>query len=305
MKNLVKFTVTSLVGLACVQGSYALTVDTPTGKQTLPDNPQRIVILDLGAADNLVTLGQQNRVVGIVDSKFFPAYLKTTYTNGKFKNVGTLVQPDLEAIANLNPDLIIVSGRQVKIYDQLKQIAPIYNVSLDNVKPYESIVDNFKTIAQLTGTENKAKELLTALDKKVEALKAQTSNQKALVVLVNDRKMSGFGEGSRFSLVYKFGFTPAVNIGDASSRHGTELNYELINKADPRFLFVVDRTAALSENKGNARDTLDNDLVKATSAGKNNGIVYLNSVVWYLAFGGYQGTTEIVDELSTALKNSK
>lgn len=297
------------LGLAAAAGfltlnSYALTVDTPNGKQTLPENPQRIVVLDLGLADDLLVLGQQSRVVGIPNSNFYPSYLDE-YKKDQYKKVGLLNAPDLETIANLKPDLIIISSRTLKFAEQLKDIAPLYNVNLDDTKSYQSIVNNFETIAKLTGTEAKAKELLATLDKKIAAAKAKVVDANALLTLANDRKISGYNRDSRFGILYQeFGFKPTVEIKQ-TGRHGTEISYEFINKANPQYIFVVDRTAAISTDGSNARAALDNPLVAQTIAGKQNGIYFLDAKVWYLAYGGYLATDFMVNEIEQAVKQFK
>ncbi|RIY33703.1 hypothetical protein CJP74_01075 [Psittacicella melopsittaci] len=305
MNKVFKYGVALATSLFAIN-SYAVTVDSPTGKQDVPDNPQRIVVLDLSIADNLLALGQQHRVVGIADSKFFPAYLSKVYTDAKYKNVGLLVQPNLEAIAELKPDLIVTSGRQAKFLDQLKQIAPVYVATLDDTKQSYSIDANLLAVGKFTGQEAKAQELAKDLDAKIEALNKLASGKNALVLLTNDRKMSGFGPESRYSIVYKdFGFKPAGQIADAKGRHGVEVSYEFIQKTNPQFIFVVDRSAALTDAKDNAKNTLNNPLVNSTDAAKNNAIVYLDSKVWYLAYGGYYSTVEMINELSNAIKNAK
>ena len=55
-------------------------------------------------------------------TKTVPTYLKDLA--GKVKNVGSMVEPDLEAIAALEPDLIIASPRTQKFVDKFKEIAP-------------------------------------------------------------------------------------------------------------------------------------------------------------------------------------
>ena len=43
----------------------------------------------------------------------------------EYANVGTLKQPLLEDIAELDPDVIFISGRQATFYEELKEIAPV------------------------------------------------------------------------------------------------------------------------------------------------------------------------------------
>ena len=62
-------------------------------------------------------------------------------------NVGTLKEPDFEAIKSANPDLIIIGGRQADYYDQFTEIAPTISLSVKIIPDYvESMLNNYKPI---------------------------------------------------------------------------------------------------------------------------------------------------------------
>lgn len=86
--------------------------------------PERVVVLDTGELDSVVALGV--KPVGAVEpiaGAGFPAYLADALKG--VKTVGTIEQPNVEAIAALQPDLILSSKlRHEAIYDQLSRIAP-------------------------------------------------------------------------------------------------------------------------------------------------------------------------------------
>ena len=90
-------------------------------------NPKKIVIFDLGSADTLRAIGQGETIVGM-PTKPLPTYIKDL--GEKVQNVGSMKEPDIEAIAAMQPDLIIASARTKDFIPQLKEIAPtvIFNV---------------------------------------------------------------------------------------------------------------------------------------------------------------------------------
>lgn len=94
------------------------------GETKIPASPQRVVVLEEGPLNSALALGI--KPVGAVtafDGADFPAYLGNR-TAG-IQNVGTILEPDLEAIAALQPDLILsIKSRHEAIYPQLSQIAP-------------------------------------------------------------------------------------------------------------------------------------------------------------------------------------
>ncbi len=100
------------------------TVKHAMGTAEVPVDPQRVVVLDTGELDDTLALGVKPVGAVRVDvSQGFLSYLGDQ-TKG-IKQVGTITEPNLEAIAALKPDLILSSTvRHETIYDQLDSIAP-------------------------------------------------------------------------------------------------------------------------------------------------------------------------------------
>jgi iron complex transport system substrate-binding protein len=94
------------------------------GTTRIAGTPERVVVLDTGELDSTVALGV--KPVGAVEpiaAAGYPAYLADAAKGAKI--VGTIEQPNVEAIAALKPDLILSSKlRHEAIYDQLSRIAP-------------------------------------------------------------------------------------------------------------------------------------------------------------------------------------
>ena len=121
---------------------------------TVKTNPKKIVVFDLGVADTIRELGFVDHIVGM-PLKPLPAYLKDLPSS--IQSTGSMVEPDIEAIAALEPDLIIASGRTIKYLDQLKEIAPTVLFSVDQKDYWTSVSKNIRLVASLFGKEAKAK----------------------------------------------------------------------------------------------------------------------------------------------------
>lgn len=105
------------------------------GQVEVPVNPQRIVDLS-GASDILHILGYS--VVGTANSDGydytkFPTYLEEELAGAQILGYSMSDTFDIEAIMALEPDLIIISTVQEKIYDQLSEIAPTLMVNMAQV----------------------------------------------------------------------------------------------------------------------------------------------------------------------------
>ncbi|PHI40433.1 ABC transporter [Actinobacillus succinogenes] len=277
-----------------------ITVENYAGKQIVPENPRRVVVLDLGALDTLRELDVKDRVVGVSQGNM-PGYL-SEFSDDKYANMGSLVEPAFENINEAEPDLIIASPRQRKVIDRLKEIAPVFYMDNNYSDYYPSFQQNILALGKIFDREAAAKEKLALLDKRFTALESLTKNKTALVAMVNESRISAFGDKSRYALVYqKFGFTP-IDTNLSGSTHGNSVGFEYVAEKNPDYLLVVDRTAAITDKANNAQTVLNNEIINKTKAAKNHHIVYLNAANWYLAFGGLQSMNTIIDEITDSVK---
>ncbi len=106
---------------------------------------------------------------------------------------------------------------------------------------------------------------------------------------------------SRFGYIYDiYGFKPVTEDIQASS-HGSNFGFEAILEFNPQVLFVIDRTAAVGGNS-NIEADMENDIIKQTTAYKNDRIVYLDGPLWYLGGGGLQSELAKIQEVLNELK---
>ena len=89
MKKILSTLALSLFAFAGIAQSADITVENAAGKQVVPQNPQRVIVLDFGAADTLRALGVQDKIVGFPQSGEIPNYL-SEFADKKYKNVGDL-----------------------------------------------------------------------------------------------------------------------------------------------------------------------------------------------------------------------
>ena len=270
-------------------------------KAELKKNPKRVVVFDYGVADILKNLGV-DAVVGLPKNGKMPEIL-SNYSDDKYTNVGSLKETDFEAVESLNPDLIIIGGRQAEDIDSFKEIAPTVNLAVDG----QDYMNSFKTVVTDLGNlfdkQDEAKKAIDVIEAKIAKVN-KTVTEKGLtasVVMANEGSISAFSAKSRYGLIYNgLGFTEAdKNIDD--STHGQQVSFEyfLENKSD--YVFVVDRGAVTG--KGEAASKLfDNEVMNKTEVSKNGNIVYLNSVIWYTMTGGIESTNQMIDEIADAVK---
>ncbi|MCM3744942.1 siderophore ABC transporter substrate-binding protein [Sporosarcina luteola] len=261
-------------------------------------NPKKVVVFDFGTLDTMDALGIE--VAGLPRANV-PGYL-SKYDDDKYVNLGSLKEPDFEAIHAMKPDVIFISSRQADLYDQFAEIAPTIYVGLDYGHYMDSFKQNAEMIGEIFGKEDEVKSELADIDEKIADIheKASATGSKALVVLASEGKVSAYGPNSRFGLVHDVLGYKAADEKIEISTHGQNITFEYIAEKNPDVLFVIDRDAAIG-NGASAKDSVENDLVKKTNAYKNNKIVYLNGEYWYLSGGGLLSMKEMIDEVQAGL----
>lgn len=269
------------------------------GETPVKANPSKVVVFDFGSLDTLDKLGVE---VASIPQGNVPAYLEK-YKDSKYVNAGTLQEPDFETIDGIEPDLIIISGRQSAHYEALSEIAPTIFMGVDAANFMESFKTNVNTLAEIFGKQAEAEAALAEVEASIKAVneRATTSGKKGLIILSNEGKISSFGPGSRFGIIHDVLGVAPVDPTIKVDTHGNEVSFEFIAEKNPDYLFVVDRSAVVG-GQGNAKDTVENDLVKNTTAYKEGGIVYLDPQYWYLSGGGLVSVAVMVAEIDAAVR---
>ena len=274
-----------------------VTIEDARGSIEVPKNPENVAVLDFGHLDTLIALGKQEAVAGTATENM-PAYLEDKAD--QFENVGTLKEPNMEALATMAPELIIISNRLADFAEQLEEIAPVVVLSVDYTDYWGSVQKNITTLGTIFDEEEAAEDAITTLDEEIEAVKTTTAgiSEKTLTLLLNDGSMSAFSTGSRFGFIYDtLGFTP-VDAAIEDSTHGQSIGYEGLLEINPQILFVVDRTAAVGTASDENAALLENEFVYQTDAYMNNKIINLSSDLWYLSGGGIESIHLMVEELA-------
>ncbi|WP_339112424.1 siderophore ABC transporter substrate-binding protein [Thioclava sp. GXIMD2076] len=273
-----------------------VTVQTARGEASVPEAPKTVAVFDMAAMDTLDALGV--KPAGRPDK----LYLSRLSGLESATPVGTLFEPDLEALAGLAPDLTIIGGRSATQYDNVAQLGPVIDMTIGTDIVAEARA-RLEAYGKIFDKEDKAKELDDALVAKLAEVQDEAKGKgDALVVMTNGPKISAFGPGSRFGWIHNaVGMAPAAK--DLSvAPHGDAISFEFIAETNPDWIFVVDRGQAIGADEQKASDTLDNPLVAQTNAAKNGHIVYLNSADAYIAGGGYQAMMEMLTEVGKAFE---
>lgn len=162
------------VAAADTAAAFPVTIEHAMGETTIDEQPLRVVALDPSYVDATLLLGAE--LVGYADYRqdpeqpFAPYLGDVSELAGDAVSVGTIAEPDLEAILALEPDLIVSAKvRQEALYPQLSQIAP--TVFSESTGP--TWRENVVLLGEALGKEEQAEEAVAAYEERAAAVGAE------------------------------------------------------------------------------------------------------------------------------------
>ena len=270
------------------------------GTTSIAYHPQRAAVLDMNEAD---FLDQLSIPIAGMPKDYVPHFLQKYKDDQKVQDLGAIVQPNMERIYTLKPDIILMTPLQANQYQALSKIAPTvhYDINFNNSQQHhiETIKAHLITLGQIFNQQQLATQKVDALDAKVAEVRKITANrpEKALVVLHNNGAFSNFGVQSRYGFVFNaFGVKPASTVVD-TSLHGQPISSEFIKQADPDILYIVDRTAVMEHRPTIDAERMSNPLLRQTKAWKNGKVVFVDADAWYITAASPTSMHILIDDV--------
>ncbi|MEU1215674.1 iron-siderophore ABC transporter substrate-binding protein [Streptomyces sp. NPDC005790] len=270
---------TAEYGTDAAAGVFPRTLTHAMGSTELEAAPERVVVLDVGEFDNVVSLGV--KPVGYAPSEgdeAVPSYLEKAA--GDPVSVGTINSLNLEAIAGLKPDLILGSQlRAADMYDELSKIAP----TVFSIRPGFTWKENYLLNAAALDRTTKAKSELAAYEAKAKKLGADIGPDKPTVSMVRymPDKIRLYAKASFIGTILQDAGLPRPEnqrIDDLA----TEISSENMDQADADWIF----TGVYGDAKATERDTARaNPLWKNLAAVKAGQAEDVPDETWYLGLG--------------------
>ncbi|MDI1223177.1 MULTISPECIES: siderophore ABC transporter substrate-binding protein [Acinetobacter] len=270
------------------------------GTTSIAYHPQRAAVLDMNEAD---FLDQLSIPIAGMPKDYVPHFLQKYKDDQKVQDLGAIVQPNMERIYTLKPDIILMTPLQANQYQALSKIAPTvhYDINFNNSQQHhiEAIKAHLITLGQIFNQQQLATQKVDALDAKLAEVRKITANrpEKALVVLHNNGAFSNFGVQSRYGFVFNaFGVKPASTVVD-TSLHGQPISSEFIKQADPDILYIVDRTAVMEHRPTIDAERMSNPLLRQTKAWKNGKVVFVDADAWYITAASPTSMHILIDDV--------
>ncbi|MGP9650780.1 siderophore ABC transporter substrate-binding protein [Glutamicibacter sp. AOP38-B1-38] len=231
----------------------------------------------------------------------------------KVVDLGSHREPNLEAIVEVAPDLIINGQRFTQHAEKLSKLAPeatIVNLDPREGEAFDAELKRQTTVlGEIFGKQAEAKALTDDFDKAVARAKAAYNKDATVMGLITSggeinysAPGSGRSVGPAFDIL---GLTPALVVEDSSTDHeGDDISVEAIAKSNPDWILVLDRDGAVASEEAGytpAADLLKKSeaLANVTAAKEGNVVVmpadtYTNE--------GIQTYTEFFNDFADALE---
>jgi iron complex transport system substrate-binding protein len=276
-------------------GAFPVTVETAFGPVEITEEPQRVVALGWSDAETALALGVQP--VGASDWLGFGGEGVGPWAEGLYDEAPEIIEtlePSLEAIAALQPDLILDTrsdGTQAR-YDQLDAIAPTVGAP-EGVGPYQTTwQQQLDLVGQALGRAEQADELQAEVEQQFTEAAEANPGFAGTEVAVGAYTSEGFGAyvrgDSRVDFMEALGFTNEPAIQDlAGENFFVSISEEQVPLLDapltvvfPIFVDAAQITgnplwqALPAVQQGNALVLEDPTLVSAFSSGSALGTRY-------------------------------
>lgn len=270
---------TAAYGTDAKAGQFPRTVTHAMGSTELDSAPKRVVVLDVGEFDNVVSLGV--KPVGYAPSEgdaAIPSYLKKDAGNPK--SVGTINSLNLEAIAGLKPDLILGSQlRAADKYDELSKIAP----TVFSIRPGFTWKENYLLNAAALDKSAEARTELDAYEAEAKQLGQDIGPDKPTISMVRylPDKIRLYAKASFIGTILEDTGLPRP-ANQQINELAAEISPEKIDDADADWIF----TGVYGDAKATERDTArSNPLWKNLKAVKSGQAKDVSDETWYLGLG--------------------
>ena len=253
------------------------------GTTELKKAPKRIVILDnlYGEILDPLDITPVGATTGQADSQEFSTLFKKQYKDAKVVSVGWQGNPDLDKIAELKPDLILITGEQEDLYDELSEIAPTVGYQINTDENWDYHETSLK-VAEIFDKRDEMKKDLDRLDAReavfAENVKAKFGNQKLMYLRVtdNDIRYYAYGHFGYLYDTYHFNRVETFNPDDMFQ----VIDPDKLKDINPDLLIVQADSQELLDNK------LKNTPVwTSLKAVQNNKVIYADYSTYMLGFG--------------------
>lgn len=284
-----------------------VTITDNHGEIEVPVNPERVVALDNTTFQTLSDWGVE---VVAAPKPLMESVWPELAGGDEVLDVGLHREPNLEAVIEADPDLIIGGYRFQDYYEDLKAIQPttIEINARDGEEATSELKRQVEILGQIFDKEAEAAETIAAFDTAIADAKSAYNGTDTVVGLITSGGEIAYaapGEGRGVGQLFPtIGLTPAIDQAAEDASHGDDISVEAIAQANPEWMIVLDRDAGTGEEGATAAAELiaGAEALQNVPAVQKNQIVYLDPT-FYLD-EGIQAYTGLYADVAAAFANA-
>jgi cobalamin transport system substrate-binding protein len=198
------------------------------------DVPTRIVSLSPTHTETLFAIGAGPQVIAVDDQSNHPPDAAAVMTDLSG------YQPNVEAIAGYEPDLVVTSGDDV-LTDQLEAVGLTVWAG-ESATSFDEAYTQIEQLGAATGHTGEAAELVGRLQADLDALVTSLPTSETPLTVFHELSPDGYSASSATFIGQIYELFGLRNIADAAEEASgyPQLNAETIIAADPDLIFLAD-----------------------------------------------------------------
>jgi iron complex transport system substrate-binding protein len=214
--------------------AFPVTVEADNGPVTLAEEPDAVVSLSATATESLFAIGAGDQVIAVDDQSNYPAEAPVTDLSG--------FQPNVEAIAGYEPDLVVAAYDPGGLVDGLEKL-DIPVLLQDAAPDLEAAYEQIETLGAATGNVDGAAEVVESMRSEIEEL-ASSATGAAGATVYHELGPDFFTATSDTFIGSVYELLGLENIadeaGDEASGGYPQLTAEFIVDANPDLIVLAD-----------------------------------------------------------------
>ena len=212
---------------------FPVTITDQMGEVTIDDRPERIVSLSATATEMLFAVGAGDQVVAVDSFSNYPPEAPITDLSG--------FQPNIEAIAGYEPDLVLVSFDPGGMVDGLKALEAdviVYSAAATLDDAY----DQMEAIGAATGHSDEAVEATADIERSIEEITSSLDLPSEPFTYFLELDPTYYSVTSDTFIGQVFALAGLESIADAADGVGSypQLSEEYILDQNPDFIILTD-----------------------------------------------------------------
>ena len=240
--------------------AFPVTIAAANGKVTLPEQPGAIVSLSPTATEMLYAIGAGPQVTAVDSYSDYPADAPVSDLNA--------LEPNVEAIAAKQPDLVIVADDTTGLTASLGSLG-IPVLSLPAASTFDEVYAEIDHLGAATGHVRDAAALTARMQSKIDEIVKRLPARTTPLTYFHELDNNYFSATSKTFIGQVYGLLGLKSIADAADPDGSgypQLSQEYIIQSNPDLIFLAD-TVCCAQTAATVKARPGWDQLKAVQTG--------------------------------------